>query len=698
MFTQRGVIGVAILLAVLGGRSAQIRAQQPSYCATGGPQLWANLEACGWPGPANTGYPAGTTLTNTAGRIVTTSNTVINGERISGQLIIRAANVTVKNSYISWDGGGVSGRGVIQIDPGASATIDHVEINGLNHTHACVWHSGTSMTATAVNCYGVNDGMFSWAQSSSPGSGDNVNVSNSYFHNFTTNAANGHIDGYQTEGAAHGSISHNTFNMPGNATSAISIWNSLKTSDDWTIQDNLLTGGGFTLYAEDYTGSGNTSAAENVANSAVGGYSVTNIRYIANKFSTSAFPHTTADTNACVGEWGTWFYRGGWPSYYGGPTDLWNQGGSVRSGNVVLETGANIDRGGPTGCEGANTSPAATAPPPSTTAPAPATNVRVVRTSTSSGGSSGGSSSSWPDASNTGYKNAPGYPGSLTTYSKTAIAGVACSGPITSGKTYSFCNFTDGLGVGSAASPVSNVTFFGCRFASNAVADANVALYGDNVIFDYSTFEPSADTAPPTAYNQGYQYGIDQRYNGKFTVDHSDFWGWGNGIQFGYSTQAKPFVVRNTWFHDARDDGGGVDHTDAILSNNGGKSYMVFDHNTIASRGNTQGLALQTEPGDAGYSHVTITNNYFSGFGYTIAIGEDRVGDTYITFSGNTFGTDFKPVWGVLYDADNWTSSQGNVWRNNKWRVVSGSYYTPTTDDGKYWWPDGSKKDTDYGG
>jgi hypothetical protein len=125
---------------------------------------------------------------------------------------------------------------------------------------------------------------------------------------------------------------------------------------------------------------------------------------------------------------------------------------------------------------------------------------------------------------------------------------------------------------------------------------------------------------------------------------------------------------------------------------------MVFDHNTIASVGNTQGLALQTEPDGQHYDNVTITNNYFSGFGYTIALGENIAGDTNMTFTGNTFGTDFKPVYGPMYDEDNWNSVEGNVWRNNKWRVVPGSYYSPTSDDGKYWWPDGTKRATDYGG
>jgi hypothetical protein len=214
-----------------------------------------------------------------------------------------------------------------------------------------------------------------------------------------------------------------------------------------------------------------------------------------------------------------------------------------------------------------------------------------------------------------------------------------------------------------------------------------VRLYGE-ATFSYSTFEPSndADSKPPTPYSQGYQYGIDQRYDGKLTIDHSDFWGWGNGIQIGYSSQAKPLTVKDSWFHDARDDGN-IDHTDAILENYGGSgfSYMTFDHNTIVSVGNTNGLALQN--GDkGGYDHLTVTNNYFSGFGYTVNIGgSGRISNSL--FTGNTYGTDIKPTYGPLYD---WSSDgTNNLWRNNKWHVPSGGWGNPAH-DGWYWIPDGS--------
>ena len=40
--------------------------------------------------------------------------------------------------------------------------------------------------------------------------------------------------------------------MTANADSAIAIWDSLKSSSDIRVRHNLITGGGFSIYAEDY--------------------------------------------------------------------------------------------------------------------------------------------------------------------------------------------------------------------------------------------------------------------------------------------------------------------------------------------------------------------------------------------------------------------------------------------------------------
>lgn len=306
----------------------RIIATPPADCAR---QVWENLEACGWPGLTNTGYPANQAFTNTNGRTITADNTVIDGEKITGRLTINAKNVAIRNSWIisnsasgSSGNSGTNGTGVIKILKGASATIDRVTIDGGNNTHACIWHEGASMVVRYVNCSRVNDGIFSWTSMSTPGQGDNFTIEESYIHTLTEATGNGHIDGYQTEGAINGTIRHNTIAIDRGQNAAISIWNSYKSSDNILVENNLLAGGGFTVYAEDYSPSEQSPG---------GGYTVTNIRFENNKFSNRFFP--------CVGNYGVWFFRSNL-LYKGGPTDGWK-----RNGNVVLETGQNIDANNP---------------------------------------------------------------------------------------------------------------------------------------------------------------------------------------------------------------------------------------------------------------------------------------------------------------------------------------------------------------
>ncbi|NUR29620.1 MAG: hypothetical protein HOV83_27860 [Catenulispora sp.] len=310
---------------------------------------------------------------------------------------------------------------------------------------------------------------------------------------------------------------------------------------------------------------------------------------------------------------------------------------------------------------------------PSTSAPTSATTSTPHPATAPTGG--------WPNASNTGYLHAPGYPGKLTTF----------TGTLQSDHTYKYMYFPGETFVGNWDGGLRNVTFIGCLFAGDKVDDATVAVYSDNVTFDYSTFAPLKTKAPPVAHTASSQYAIDQRRPGQLTVDHSDIWGFANGIEMGWSTRDKPFTVRDSWFHDARADGG-TDHTDAILSSDGGPAFMVIDHNTISSAGNTNGLAFQHS--DAYYTDVTVTNNYFSGFGYTVNIGGDGKGNQRVTFTGNTFGTDLKPVFGPLYG---WGGSNA-VWRGNKWHVAASGYDKNSADDGKFWWPDGTLSAKDYGG
>jgi hypothetical protein len=285
--------------------------------------------------------------------------------------------------------------------------------------------------------------------------------------------------------------------------------------------------------------------------------------------------------------------------------------------------------------------------------------------------------SAWPNSTNTGYPNCPGYPGSLTPWGGAKVQ---------SNHAYNFYDFP-GLFVGSADQPVVNVTFFGCRF--HATGGVNVALFGDNIRFSYCTFEPNDVSQPPAAYSRGYQYGIAAggSYNSfvrKLSVEYCNVWGFGNAIDIAGSTQSKPQVFEHNWIHDARDDGG-IDHTDGIgtLSGHGTGSYVVLHHNTIESVGNTNGIAFQA----GNYSHFTITNNLIGGWGYAVALWAPCPNTT---FTGNVFSTRLPVGYGPLYPQNFWQSN-GSVWRNNKWLVPSGAAWGDPAHNGWYWIPNAAQ-------
>lgn len=311
---------------------AAARTARPAACARNGRYVWSHLERCGWAGPRSTGArparcpgdrlrrlghdPRGTIVIRQRGKVLACRQVV-------GCLSIEAPGVRLRDVAVRCTSGrsgeAANGTGVVKVQNGASLSMSHVGTNGMRGVHACVWHQGTRLTVRALDCRHVNDGIFSWSDTGfSRTTGDHVTVKASYLHDFTTRTANGHVDGYQTEGASHILLQHNTWLMTtddhNSSNSAIAVWDSMRDSTDVTVRHNLIAGGGFAVYAHDYSPSDAAPA---------GGYSVRDVQFRGNVFSRRLF--------GCVGYYGVWFPRGR-------PTDGWH-----RSGNRVLETGQRID-------------------------------------------------------------------------------------------------------------------------------------------------------------------------------------------------------------------------------------------------------------------------------------------------------------------------------------------------------------------
>lgn len=266
----------------------------------------------------------------------------------------------------------------------------------------------------------------------------------------------------------------------------------------------------------------------------------------------------------------------------------------------------------------------------------------------------------------------------------------------------------------------TDVTFYGSRIQSNDQQFYALEANGADIYFIYSSTTPLASfyTSPPGAAwpsagaaqnttsctsdtfcingRDGYQHGILLLTSsaGSLWVDHSAMWGGGNdGIN--WLSQTAQMTFTENWIHDPADASPNGYHVDGVacyLNDGVGPDNLLIQGNTVAGIGNTNGLACQTATG--GYSNLVINQNYFSGFGYTIAFcAPGSTLCTNSTFANNTYGTDLMSWWGPVYGS---TVPSSTFWGCNKIKVTAGTSWTDgdgwtpgSSDNGKYLLPAG---------
>jgi hypothetical protein len=113
--------------------------------------------ACGYPDATNTGVPAGTSLTPSGSRTVSTNGAVLNGLDITGTVTVAADNVTIKNSRITATRGGSGTYAVILNNGADNFTIEHTEVLGPTSETAglqsAVWNHYGNPGVVARNVY-----------------------------------------------------------------------------------------------------------------------------------------------------------------------------------------------------------------------------------------------------------------------------------------------------------------------------------------------------------------------------------------------------------------------------------------------------------------------------------------------------------------------------------------------------------------
>ena len=235
---------------------------------------------------ASTAGARSSLTTYTGPTTINTNGTVIDGKKITGQLTVNAANVTIKNSRITSTGTyGILawGKNLTVVDSTVDGKAGMVSIAGYSDK------GGGDIHLTRVDASGAPD----LVRMGSDGS----TVQDSYFHDVCGPATcrGAHND---TVGLLPGTLGvkiiHNTILNAESQTSAVEIGDIRSAQSSGELRDNLIAGGGYSIYAMSASGGK--------------GYAVTG-----NQFSTR------------------YFARGG---YWGLVTDWKSGGGNTWSGNV----------------------------------------------------------------------------------------------------------------------------------------------------------------------------------------------------------------------------------------------------------------------------------------------------------------------------------------------------------------------------
>jgi Right handed beta helix region len=152
---------------------------------------------------------------------------------------VSSTNVVIRNVRISLSN---SESFAVIVRAGASVTIDHVQIAGLDQSNQSVEYAVLSQTDQKVTISHSN--FFNCADCVQ---GENITMTSSYIHDMA-NPPGAHVDGFQCNSSCGVTVTGNTiFNQYGQ-TSAIALFADFGTPRNSTISGNLLAGGGYTIY------------------------------------------------------------------------------------------------------------------------------------------------------------------------------------------------------------------------------------------------------------------------------------------------------------------------------------------------------------------------------------------------------------------------------------------------------------------
>jgi Right handed beta helix region len=186
-----------------------------------------------FPNETTSGVPSRTDLAHSSGMVINSPNTIIRALDIDGSVVINAPNTTLLDCKIT-----ANSYDVVVIRPHITGTlIKNCEINNLGAGGQCIAGQGTFIGNNIHDCADGIDVR-----------GDNTVIEDNYIHAMRGTSGS-HFDGIQADGGfSNLSVKHNTVVNEQNQTSAIMLDNYRGPINNVRIQNNLLIGGGYTVY------------------------------------------------------------------------------------------------------------------------------------------------------------------------------------------------------------------------------------------------------------------------------------------------------------------------------------------------------------------------------------------------------------------------------------------------------------------
>jgi hypothetical protein len=198
----------------------------------------AEAQTAGYPDATNTGVPSGTSLTPSGSITVSTNGATIDALDVTGCITVTGNNVTIRRTRVRCAGS----SGIYTGDSNTGALIEDTEVACL--IDGCTAITRRNYTARRVNVHG---GMHvTWAEG-------NVTIEDSYLHDPIPYdpVTDPHTSSIQLpSGTSNVTIRHNRIygqylNQSNFGTTALTMGGG---TSNITVDNNILAGGGYTLY------------------------------------------------------------------------------------------------------------------------------------------------------------------------------------------------------------------------------------------------------------------------------------------------------------------------------------------------------------------------------------------------------------------------------------------------------------------